>query len=211
MGEKAWWLSEMIAMVPPSTWCDAWGKTPTELIQAVGKSEWKEAVLLGWSHATQRHVDPDWAEALARRWFSEGDSPHRSSASSFSILEQIPAQRMEALILLALETDQEPLYDGHPAFRLLRSFRTAWTAPLSRTVVRSLRQRISQGENRDRGAWELRPSLKEFALRVPPALADEFSAGWPTEAKEWDAWAGLVDNFLSLLQFRHEMLKEIDS
>ena len=212
LGQKAWWLAEMLSILPPGHWCEIWSKTPGEIIQAAGKNEWKEALLLGWTNAANRHADPDWAEALAR-WchIQEGKLPHASPP-----LQHVPPERMENLVLEALKAHpeslfEEPLYDGHLAFRLLRSLRDPWSDRLSRAVMQSLRQRMIQGESRERSVWEVRPALKEFALRVPVSLVDELSTGWPTGAKEWEAWAGAVDRFISLLQFRHDMLKEIAS
>jgi hypothetical protein len=44
---------------------------------------------------------------------------------------------------------------------------------------------------------------------MAPSLAGEAATGWPTQAKAWEAWSPAIDEFLALLQFRHDMLKEI--
>jgi hypothetical protein len=44
LGEKSWWLSELVARVPPSAWSRAWGLPPGELAEAAVNSRWNDAL-----------------------------------------------------------------------------------------------------------------------------------------------------------------------
>jgi hypothetical protein len=239
VGEKWWWLAEMVSMLPPSFWCESWGqracerRAPAELLQAASADQTGEVLLVGWALATARHADPDWAEALARWWYVQAGGRSLPGAASASFLYHVPAPRLDALVLEALEADREALHDQHPAFQLLRALEGPWSVPLSRAVVRSVQERMARGATQAHTAWEVRASLKRFALCVPVALYQELSTGWPTEAKEWEqergggaSWraatapgagprdaggAKSINAFQSLLHFRREMLKELAS
>ena len=63
LGEKAWRLSRIVGAVPPALWSRQWGLAPAEILTLSRDSEWRQALLEGWALATQRHRDPDWAEA----------------------------------------------------------------------------------------------------------------------------------------------------
>lgn len=61
MGEKAWWLSQMLGLVPPAAW-------PAEAVDAAGGSDWTAALLRGWAAAAGRFQDTRWADALVQLW-----------------------------------------------------------------------------------------------------------------------------------------------
>src|SRR5262249_31009607 len=61
IGERAWWLSQMVGMVPPGLW-------PVEAAGAASRGGWTAAVLRGWAAATGRYRDLAWAEALVLLW-----------------------------------------------------------------------------------------------------------------------------------------------
>jgi hypothetical protein len=54
---------------------------------------------------------------------------------------------------------------------------------------------------------QLIANLKQFALYVPPALADELSSGWPSDAEGF--WQKPVEEFRMVLSFRRDMLRAI--
>jgi hypothetical protein len=60
-GERAWWLQQMLGMVPPATW-------PVEVVDAAADSEWAAPLLRGWAVAAGRFRDAAWAGALVGLW-----------------------------------------------------------------------------------------------------------------------------------------------
>ena len=99
LGERSWWLSEMVARVPPSAWSLAWGLTPGELAETAVKSRWNEAVYPGLVEAAVIHQDLDWLDALL---------PHRKRAGkafdAFTLLNTLPEDRREAACLRMIRT-----------------------------------------------------------------------------------------------------------
>src|SRR5262245_363534 len=64
VGEKAWWLQQMLGSIPPQVWSRESGWTISELIEVAGRSDWKSMLIEGWSQAARLCRDVEWADAL---------------------------------------------------------------------------------------------------------------------------------------------------
>jgi hypothetical protein len=53
--------------------------------------------------------------------------------------------------------------------------------------------------------------LKTVGLRMPPVYADELTNGWPDNVEYWNEWKSYYDEFNRILNFRHELHKEINT
>ncbi|MCA1577956.1 MAG: DUF5691 domain-containing protein [Acidobacteria bacterium] len=202
-GPKAWYLKEVISLVPVTHWGKLWAKSPLAIIKAADESEWHESFILGFVTAVQRDRDPDWIEALVA--FTASDE---KQTPLLELVRYLPASRLEALSLRALESQANGLSDGHPAFHLLLAHRSAWSDQLSRAVVSSLKTRIAKCHD-NVADWQTKSALKRFARYVSPALYDELASGWPTDSESWSNWSRNVDAFQSLLAFRRDMHRAI--
>jgi hypothetical protein len=202
-GPKAWYLKEVISLVPITHWSKLWAKSPLAIVKAADESEWHESFILGFVTAVQRDRDPDWIEALVA--FTASDP---KQTPLLELVRYLPASRLEALSLRALESQADGLSDGHPAFHLLLAHRSAWSDQLSRSVVSSIKTRIAKGHD-NTVDWQTKSALKKFARYVSPALYDELAAGWPTDSVSWSNWSKGVDAFQSLLAFRRDMHRAI--
>lgn len=193
LGERAWWLQQILGHVPPAGWSKQWGIHPDELIAQAARGDWQHALIEGWRAAALAHRDADWAEALLRH-----------DAGAAELLGALPAERQEALLLDILRGDCTPLHK-HPVLELLRKTAHPWSAELTRAVLRTLHRHMRRW--RDTFDYQLRGALTdEFARRIPPAMLAELAAGWPDEPEVRERWQGVIDKLLITLQFRHDML-----
>lgn len=203
IGEKAWQLQQLIGILPPGYWSQAWHKSATEIIRASHKHEWQSVMLGGWSLAAQRHRDAEWAEAL----LSAGVKPDESLVG---LLDTLSPARREAYILGLLNSERDSLHDNSLTLAALRYNHHPWSAELSRLVLDKVRRHITATKATEwRVYWRLQSSFASFAHYIPPLLADEANASWPTQAPGWSQWARTVDEFLSILHFRREALNAI--
>jgi hypothetical protein len=194
MGEKAWWLCQMLGAIPPAHWCKVWRTDPRTLQQAAGRNnEWRGVLMDGWRRATERCRDVAWAETLVESW------PQLAAV--------LPPAAREAYALEALRTAKADGTKYAVALAILWQCAQPWSRALSRAVLDDARRRIVADE-RERHR-QLRESLRHFARAMDPAIAPEASAGWPAQAAAWPVWAEQVDELVTILQFRHDMLKEI--
>jgi hypothetical protein len=67
VGERAWWLRQMIAATPLGVWRRRLRRSPEELVALPVEGGLGDAVHAGWSHAAARQHDPGWAAALLPR------------------------------------------------------------------------------------------------------------------------------------------------
>jgi hypothetical protein len=198
-GEKAWWLVQMLGAVPPKTWSDAAGASPEDVLEAALKTEWKELLVEGWTVAAERASDPDWGEALLLR-----ASPRVDAREGLVAL--LPTARREAVLLRFLARGFEVLDHQHPAMQILQQCRHPWSPELARAVLAAARERIARAASHD---WTLHEQLLQWALYIPPVLADEAAEGWPSFEESRSYWPERINRMTSLLQFRREMLEEI--
>lgn len=190
LGEKAWWLQQILGTLPPHEWTTQWRLTPSELIAAAAQGEWRELVLGAWLVATTRHSDADWAEAL----LTSGALP--VAAEVETLIDVLPAERRERYVTQIIRANA-PL-----TATLLRHCTHPWSEAFGRTVLAYFRSQISSGPRPP--SWVLLTLVKESARYLPVTLAGS-SGDWPTEHPAWSSWQGAVERMLVVLQFRAEM------
>ena len=64
LGERAWWLYQLMRNCPLDWWQQHTGLAPAELINATAKSEWQESLVRGWRDAVVATQHVAWAEVL---------------------------------------------------------------------------------------------------------------------------------------------------
>jgi hypothetical protein len=204
-GQKQWWLRQILSAVPPATWAKRWGATPAEIVGAVRKSEFETVLLPAWAQAAARNVDAAWAEAVLSTEMATV-LEHAGEQVVAELQAALPNARRESLLLehLSAGGDDDPMLP-----QLLRAHGGAWSPRLARAVVERVRAMVRRAGRGGSGYWTARTVIREAALRVPPAMFEELSKGWPEDAKDWHAWKGNADEFLAKVQFRRDMLEEV--
>jgi hypothetical protein len=207
IGERAWWLAQILAAVPPRSWRDAWRVDAAALVRLAAEGEWARALLDGWGAAAVRHADAECAEALLR---TATPAPPATPIAppSARLLAVLPAVRQEMVVA-------DLLRDGArdaAAAELLLAAAHPWSERFALLVLDWLRHRAD-------GEWRLREAMPQLALRVPVTLAGHAADGWlaglgpthagPAAGERSDAWAPAVERFVSLLTFRRELLREL--
>lgn len=195
-GEKAWWLVQMLSSLPPGTWSRE--ASPREVLDAGLKTEWKEALTTAWATAAERARDAEWAEALL--------SLGNPRLVSEELVELLPPPQREALAIKLLAAGTQVADTQHPAMQVVLRCRHAWSDELSRAVLSKARERLKSQKSYD---WSLQQALPDFGLYIRPALAEEAATGWPELDGARSYLTEQIERLTSLLQFRREMLEEI--
>ena len=197
LGKQANVLLQMVSLMPPAFWTQKWTQSPEKIIQTALKSEWKEALILGWAFATERSGDVTWAAAIADVVLKHGEGRKIIAELDLrGIVKLIPIDKFEALTKASILKTINDLNDAHPMLMLLEAYDRPWSEPLSRTVMASMQRQA--GKNH----WRLMQVLPSFGLRVPVALAEMFVSNWPEDPKGWERW---IDQFCAVLRFRRDM------
>ncbi|MCU0495254.1 MAG: DUF5691 domain-containing protein [Chloroflexaceae bacterium] len=204
MGERAWWLQQIIGRTPPDIWCAAWNADPATLVQAQLPKEWRGLLLQAWADAAIRYRAQPWIEAL----FEVALNNDRD-INPGTLFAALPAARQEARLLEVLAAQPGPLHQKHPAFGLLNSYMQPWSEPLASLVLAGLHAYLDKIDDKNaRLDWQFRDFLEDSARFIPPHMADAAAAAIPERVRQWSFWGDAIERYERLLHFRRDMLKE---
>jgi hypothetical protein len=178
LGERAWWMYQLVRQIPLSWWTTRTGMSATDLIAWAAKTDWRDAVFRGWREQVGA-TDRDWVEAL----LSSGVKQFVNDAA--------------ALLALLPVADREKYWP-----RTLAEIHKAGTlatiagscAPgetLSADFSRSLIASVHEGFLSDamRNDYILRAQALELAAIVHPGAL----AGWQPLPRRDDETPGLAE------------------
>jgi hypothetical protein len=193
-GEKAWWLIQMIEVIPLSVWTSEWKVAPAEILAASEIGDWKKEFFEAWTRAAIRQQDPEWSETL----FAVALESDRADHLEGLLAGMAPAQREACVTTWITSHDKK-----HRGFdeRLVAQCRHEWSAEFSRAVLARLRKETA----RESADWTLRNQLRDFASWLSPSVFAEAGRDWPTESNAWQFWSQGVDEFLAVAQFRADL------
>jgi Family of unknown function (DUF5691) len=199
IGEKAWWLQQMLGLIPPKIWEQESGWEVSELIAVAKRNEWKSVLLEGWSQAAQVCRDGEWAEALLVETFGQ--------EQAVNLFRVLPQSRQESFIIELLRTAPSLQMDK-PAYHFIASYERQWSEKLSRAVVDSLLHHAAI--DRFKETWMWSGFLESTGCRLDPQLIPETIARLSKAMKPPADQPVVIEQFLNLIQFRYEILKEVN-
>lgn len=68
LGERAWWLYQLVRQIPLSWWTSHTGMSAAELLAWAAGTDWTEALLRGWAEVLFAAPDDAWCDALLDHW-----------------------------------------------------------------------------------------------------------------------------------------------
>ncbi|WP_395753162.1 DUF5691 domain-containing protein [Prosthecobacter sp.] len=202
MGERAWWLLQIVRQTPLSWWETHTGMSPADSLAWAQKSDWKDVLLLGWAEAQAMQRRVEWAEA-----FLGINLPPNGPLTLFDLLETLPPDRREAHFLrLLTENNTNVVALSSVVERFIRGLPVG--APMlspavAARVINILKQRIHSGEARY--DWQLRSSLVELACLLPLAAFEDFATGWELTKEETQPFAEAVARIGIVLDQRRQL------
>ena len=176
LGERAYWLTEALALVAPERWAQRFGTEPRTLIRAALKSEWAIPVLQGWSQAAVTVGDQPWAAALWDAWLDDvkpGDASARLESSArgaamMALHRVLSAADAEARALAMMRRTPVELPIGLAV--LVHVVPAPWSVEHSRRFLAELAPLLATAAAATQwtpGTWF--ESLEPVAMRLAPA------------------------------------------
>lgn len=207
LGERAWWLFQIIRLTPLAWWEQRTGRSPAELVKWAAGSDWQLALLRGWLEAQTAQPQPAWAEALLAMPTVKG-----LEMDPFTLLESLPPAARERHWLALLEGPLQSAGHGAVLQRIAQTLPLD-AGPLSGNfgarVLQRLRAAVNTGAARD--DYALRPVLADFACWLPPALLPEAATGWQLGGAETPSFTEAIARFLSVLELRQTLHRSLAS
>jgi hypothetical protein len=200
IGEKTWWLMQMLSRVPLTVWTREWGETSAAIVAANRSEEWKKTLLEAWTGALRRNGDVDWAIALFSSWSETADKMPLDTIWQ----ETLPPDVFEAGLLYLLDLTGQRIQYGNPAFTLLAQHQTVWSAPLAKAVLEKLTSFTGN-------PYYIAGSLSAYAPYIPAAFLADFFAVWSKLAENNTYVQCQINRCIALDTYRTEMRRKFDA
>jgi Family of unknown function (DUF5691) len=197
VGERAFWLRQVVAATPLRAWSRLLGRhgeQPGRAVSLPVDGDWADVLRAGWTDAAVRQRDADWALALLPV----------AAQDHVRLLDVVPeAERGAAVVTLLAALGLTVDSPDTAATALLATCPAPWRAPLADAVLAQLAR-----AGGDPKRYGVRESLRLAALRLPPQRAAEvrrLALGRP----DGSAWRTALTTLADTLALRHDMLEEI--
>jgi hypothetical protein len=196
-GKKAWWLEQIVAMVPPSHWTTSEGIEAERWIHAATATEWEGVLLDAWTRAADRYGDASWAEALLL---------HRSRRD-VDLWRHLPRDRRERVFATCMK---RAIGAGESLAMLiqLRHVEGPWSERFSKLVTHGIKASLS-AEATHVGA-QLHETLLTCGSNMAPSVHEHVRASLAEELSN-ATWTRVLEEMIELLGFRAAMLGELET
>lgn len=203
LGERAWWLSQLVACTPLEWWKSQMSMSAAELVAWANKSDWKASLLQGWAEALNCQRSEEWAAV-----FLHVPVPARRSLSDADLLGMLSQPLQEKFIaetVTSATTDAYPM--GTVLAEVLRALpldAPSFSDQTARVILRFLKQQVNSGKARY--DWQLRTTMVELACMLPSTVFDEAANGWEITKEEAQPFAEAVARTGIVLDQRKQLL-----
>ncbi len=208
-GERAGWLGQLVARIPPRLWETHFDKTPPALLAWWRQSQWAPVLLPALFRAIDRHRDERWAAAAVRLLLEEEEL----WASSFAkqLLAGLPVAVFNRTCIGYLEHHSGLLPPAHLITHLLSLEGRPWEDRLAVLVITGFQKKLDSLNPGFSQPVHYLPILENAAYLVNPDLFDTFKTGWNFYAPAWRRWEPAVEQFLETLAFRRDMIRALNN
>ncbi|MBN1430951.1 MAG: hypothetical protein JXB07_21460 [Anaerolineae bacterium] len=194
MGKKAWWLLQMLKAVPPNYWVEKWGKTPAELIDAAGSSDWKEALCQGWFGAVECYPDSEWVMALLKEY-----------PKNYDLFEGLTPDEQERCVL---ELSKSKAYQKDTDWiQLIGLVLQSWSIGYAEVVLKRMGDYYKG--HKGNPDWHITYAFPATAYYFPPELLDKARRVLLPDENPANLWLTMANSFIDTLEFRRNMLEEL--
>ena len=199
MGQRAWWLYQLVRQVPLAWWPAHTGLGIQQLAAWADGNEWGEALWLGWRDVLRRAPDIAWAEALLDEWpaavgqHAAKDAPPRSVLGDRGLVlwivsPEVRERYFEAQLRSAtapLATNVFAIFTGCPPGELV-------SARLAALIIQRARQALALDTTGDdprvfnpalQAQGAIGSYLPQLCCVLPLPLLADFD-DWPTSPTE---------------------------
>jgi hypothetical protein len=204
IGERAFWLSQLVAMVSPAHWCRRFDCDAETFIDAVLATDHANELLGALTDATLRHPAREWLLAVARAWMtSKQDFPVVTQAI-IDLANAAPPAERSALIEQQLR-EVTPANQGY-IVHVLDVVELRWNATITKLALDQLAELIAGTKD----TWsQSRNRLDAWARRCDLALGAQRAAALLEKCGEDHSWRNALEQFNDIVAFRAAMHKEL--
>ncbi len=212
IGEKAWWLLQLLGATPLTVWTEAGQSSPAQLVRLTQTHEWQSVLFNGLALAAQRQGDAAWLEAIFRLWLRQQAARQEVTLINLKLEDLfriLSRDRQHQVLIDFLQLPTAKMNDSLMIW-LLRYTTPPWSVDLTQLVIQHLDQHLRDTQIFANTDWELRAALKEFAHSIPVELTTDVMK-FRSRLTTTSHWVQSLDGLLEILQFRQEMTQSFGS
>jgi hypothetical protein len=203
VGERAFWLEQMVELVPPRYWCERFSCDAPTFVAAALATDHASELLSALSLASTRYPDVEFIGALCDAWLKSANEPPVLAQAVARLVAALPAGQRGEMFEAQLRKLSERDFDA--MFHLTLNYDLPWSAGATAFALRTLRNRVA-GDSQQYA--HPRNILDTWGQRcdVPTArsvLVDMLMAS------EQSPWRNALQQFDDIVQFRAAMRKEL--
>jgi hypothetical protein len=207
IGERSFWLMQMLSIPPPLEWLRRFDCTAAELLEAAGRTDYAQEIFTALCSACVRHPDAEWVAALSSAWRAGAHEQDLGAAPGIAaLLAELPgeARDQELQTQIAALRSQGSIDLG---MQLLTCSGYAWSAATTALAFDVLLTHI-------RASGGAHHSLTRSQLESWGRCVDVASAG-PAARQVLEKigpespFRGAIEQLLELIEFRIDMHKEL--
>jgi hypothetical protein len=205
VGERAWWLEEILARTPLSVWGDD-GDAPARFLALRVADGWRGVVLRGLARATSVTRDPAWAGALVDALIAAPGA--RERPDDMLLVESLYAALPPGdLVRRAVEALRRggTRRNAPGVDHLLELCPRPWPQPLVDAVFAAL----DQYARRSVPSWRVTELCQLAGVRLPAAAVDRVVTFAGSVAAVDGPMRRAAESLTDVLRFRYDMLEEL--
>ena len=208
-GETTGMLYQMVSIVPPPQWEKQFKKKPAAILHFFTLSEWAMMLVEGLANAAALHGSVDWMEAILRFWLANYNNRRWSELNIQPVLKELPNEIFNEVIFERLKVIKFLPEEHSPLIQLLQKDNCIWDDRLTNVVMMRLQDWVADNVSYSWTGIPYRNMLKRAAYTVNPRMDKKLSQLWLGDSRNWAGWEKDIQQFLTVLSFRREMLEEL--
>ena len=209
IGERAYWLMQMIAMAPPSHWGEHFKSEIDTLIAAALSTDYAVDLLLAFSNAAIRHHDAAWITALSLQllaWYDHAENQGLAAQTTTALVAAAPASERDAILRKLLTASKGPQFSFLQG--ALAAADSEWSAETTRLACERLEQRVGL-ETAD--SVRPRDTFAHWGPRVEVATASRALLRILEHTGDKSPWRNALEALNDIIEFRVAMRQELST
>ncbi len=205
---KSYWLHQALSRVPPAHWEECFSASPSQILIAVGESEWSSEVMNALAAAAILHMNTRWFSPLVDWYMQRAEaSPGSNQDVSYyyALLSRLPQREAENRVRQQLARQDYSLQSA-------RSLPTPWSDEFSTDCVQSLKDHYHAFNESQSSTDQWVSALNTAAVSLAPSCFDAALTGWNffTDGNNYiHYWNAQLHTFLQKVGIRKSLIEEM--
>jgi len=164
----------------------------------------------GVANAAALHGSVDWMEAILRFWLANYTNRRWAELNLKPVLAKLPNEVFNEVLFEKLSAIKFLPEEHSPLIQLLQKENYRWDDRLANVLMPQLKEWMADNVSYTWSGMQYRKMLKQAAYNIAPKKEKQLSKFWMGTGQNWAGWEQDIQQFLTVLRFRREMLEGLE-